>query len=113
MRILASFLLICAVAIAADISGDWEFTGTSLGDTIYARVTLKVDGNKLSGALNELKLAGTIDGDKFNFEAKRPNGDDFGTFQGAIHGDQMSGTALFRKIEKVEWVAKRPATAPA
>jgi amidase len=113
MRILASFLLISAVAIAADISGDWEFTGTSLGDTIYARVTLKVDGNKLSGALNELKLAGTIDGDKFNFEAKRPNGDDFGTFQGAIHGDQMSGTALFRKIEKVEWVAKRPATAPA
>jgi amidase len=98
--------------MAADISGDWEFTGTSLGDAIYARVTLKADGNKLTGNLNELKLAGTIDGDKFKFEAKRPNGDDFGTFEGAIHGDRMSGTALWHKTDKVEWVAKRPVTAP-
>ena len=87
-RILASFLLAAATAFAADISGDWEFTAQTLGDTIYARVTLKADGNKLSGDLNELKLDGTIDGDKFTFTATRPNGDAFGTFEGAVHGDE-------------------------
>jgi amidase len=99
--------------MAADISGDWEFTAKSLGDTMYARVTLKADGNKLTGNLNELKLEGTIDGDKLTFAAKRPNGDEFGTFEGAVHGDQLSGTALLRKTDKAEWVGHRAPTAPA
>ena len=74
----------------------------------YVRVTLKADGKKLTGSLNELKFDGTIDGDKIAFTATRPNGDVFGTFEGIVHGDQMSGTALWRKTDKVEWTAKRP-----
>jgi acetamidase/formamidase len=111
-RILVSFLLAAATTFAADLSGDWEFTGKSLGDTMYARVTLKVDGNKLSGNLNELKLEGSINGDKFTFAATRPNGDVFGTFEGVAHGDQLAGSALFRKTDTVEWTACRPAKAP-
>ena len=110
-RILASFLLPLALSTAADLSGDWEFSGKMLGDTIYARVTLKSDGNKLTGELNELKLAGTIDGNKLSFSAARPNGDAFGTFEGTVHADQMSGTAILHN-DKVEWTARRPATAP-
>ncbi len=112
-RILASFLLAAATTFAADISGDWEFAAKVLGDTSYARVTLKVDGNKLTGALNELKFDGTVNGDKLTFTATRPNGDVFGTFEGTVHGDRMSGTALWRKTDKVEWTANRPARAPA
>jgi amidase len=112
-RILVSFLLAAATSLAADISGDWEFTAKSLGDTIYARVTLKADGNKLTGNLNELNLEGTIDVDKVTIAAKRPNGDAFGNLDGVIHGDEMSGNGMVNKTEKVEWVAKRAARAPA
>jgi acetamidase/formamidase len=113
IRILASFLLAAATTIAADVSGDWEFTGKILGDTTYVRITLKAEGNKLTGSLNELKFDGTIDGDKLTFTATRPNGEAFGTFDGVVHGDQMTGTALWHKTDKVEWTARRPARAPA
>jgi len=99
--------------MAADISGDWEFAAKILGDTTYVRISLKADGNKLTGSLNELKFDGTIDGDKLAFTATRPNGDVFGTFEGAAHGDQLSGTALWHKTDKVEWTAKRPLGPPA
>lgn len=111
-RIIASFLLATATALAADVSGDWEFAGKLLGDTLYARVSLKANGNKLTGELNELKLAGTIAGDKLTFSATRPNGDAFGAFEGAVHGNEISGTALLHKTDKVEWTARRPAAVP-
>jgi len=112
-RILAILLLAASTTLAADISGDWEFAAKTLGDTIYARVTLKTEGNKLTGTLNELKFDGTISGDKIVFNALRPDGNVFGTFEGTAHGsDEISGTALFRKTEKVEWTARRPARAP-
>jgi acetamidase/formamidase len=109
---LVSFLLAAATAMATDVSGDWEFAAKILGDTSYVRITLKVDGNKLTGSLNELKFDGTIDGDKLTFAATRPNGEAFGTFEGVVHGDEISGTALWHKTDKVEWTAKRPSTAP-
>jgi amidase len=112
-RILASLLLVTATAMAADVSGEWEFAGKLLGDMTYVRITLKADGNKLTGNLNELKLDGSINGDKLTFDAKRPNGDTFGTFEGVVHGDEITGTALWRKTDKVEWTARRPARAPA
>lgn len=113
-RIFASLLLIAGVASAADVSGDWELSAKTLGDTIYARVTLKAEANKISGNLNELKLEGTLNGNKLTFAATRPNGDAFGTFEGVVHSNgEMAGTALWHKTEKVEWTAKRPAKAPA
>jgi amidase len=108
-----SFLLAAVTALAADISGEWEFTAKMLGGTDYVRVTLKADGNKFSGNLNELKLEGTIDGNKLTFAATRPNGDAFGTFEGVMHGAEISGTALWHKTEKVEWTAHRPLPLPA
>src|SRR4051812_26992456 len=106
-RILASVLLAATTMVAADISGDWEFAGKILGDTTYVRIKLKAEGNKLTGSLNELKLDGVVDGDKLTFKATRPNGDPFGTFEGIVHGDQIEGTALWRKTDKVEWIARR------
>jgi acetamidase/formamidase len=111
-RILAFFLLTAVTAMAADVSGDWEFSTKVLGDTIFARVNLKIDGNKLTGNLNELKLEGAVDGEKVTFAATRPNGDAFGGFEGILRGEQITGTAMWRKTERVEWTAKRPAVAP-
>jgi len=78
----------------------------------YARVTLKVDGGKLTGTLNELKLEGTIKDNALAFKATRPNGDDFGTFTGTASSDKLEGTATWSGERKVTWSAKRAATPP-
>src|SRR5204863_6284226 len=105
-------MLTAAVGAAADVSGEWEFAAKYLADTNYARVTLKVNGDKLTGTLNELKVQGTVTGDELTFNAKRPNGDQFGDFTGKAKGDSLEGTAVWFGERKVEWFAKRPATPP-
>ncbi|HVP00857.1 MAG TPA: acetamidase/formamidase family protein [Bryobacteraceae bacterium] len=111
MKILAVSLFV-STAWAADVSGTWELSAKVLGDTQYVRITLKADGNKVTGNLNELKLEGATDGDKISFTASRPNGEAFGTFEGSIRGGEIVGTALWRKTDKVEWTARRPAAPP-
>lgn len=117
-RRLVSFLCIAlgsAVSLtAADVSGEWEFAGKSLGDISYARVTLKVeDSGRLAGNLNELKLAGKIKGNELSFSATRPNGNHFGDFSGKLIGEELQGTGVWRDNREVTWSAKRPATPPA
>src|SRR2546421_11084719 len=105
-------LLSAGAALAANISGEWEFSSKYLGDVSYARVTLKVDAGKLSGNLNELKLEGTVKDNAVVFNAKRPNGDDFGNFTGAASGDKLEGTATWSGDRNVTWSAKRAAMPP-
>jgi len=98
--------------LAADVSGDWEFTGKFLGDLSYARITLKVEGDKLSGTMNELALDGTVHGEEFSFAAKRPSGEPFGDFKGTAQSGKLEGTAVWFGDRKVVWSAQRPKTAP-
>jgi acetamidase/formamidase len=99
--------------IASDVSGEWEFAGKYLGDVSYARITLKVEGDKLSGNMNELSLEGTINGEELTFTTKRPKGEHFGDFKGASHGDKLEGTAVWFGDRKILWSASRPLTPPA
>src|SRR5262249_39995089 len=105
--------LIPGILAAADISGDWEFAATHLGEVNYVRVTLKVEGDKITGNLNELKLEGTIHGDELSFSGTRPKGEAFGDFKGTAHGDQLEGTAVWSGERNITWTAKRPKTPPA
>jgi acetamidase/formamidase len=98
---------------AADVSGEWELAAKDFGDTRYARVNLKVEEQKLTGNLNELKLEGTIKDGELTFSAKRPNGDKFGDFTGTWHDDTLEGTGVWFGDHKVTWLARRPATPPA
>jgi amidase len=107
-----SLFLAGSLVAAADVSGEWEFAIKRLGDTGYVRVNLKADGSKLTGNLNELKLEGTNEGGKLTFNAKRPNGDNFGDFTGALHENSIEGTAELIDDGKVAWSAKRAATPP-
>jgi amidase len=101
-------LLVANTVFAADVSGDWEFTAKILNDLSYARVTLKAEGEKLTGNLNEVKLEGTIKGDELSFTATRPNGERFGEFKGRSNGDELSGTASWPgQTGDVNWSAKR------
>src|SRR5262245_50812210 len=82
-RVAALLVLLTATSTsAADVSGEWLFTAQVLNDSTYARVMLKVEGDRLGGTLNELKLEGTIRGDAVVFTATRPNGQRFGDFEG-------------------------------
>jgi len=107
-------LLTAARLSAADVSGEWQLAATLFDDISYARVTLRVDGEKLSGTLNEIALVGTIKGDELSFTATRPNGQHFGTFKARTNGDTLKGTATWPGIPgDVTWSAARAATRPA
>jgi amidase len=107
-------VLLASVARAADVSGDWEFTTKVLDDVNYARVALKVDGEKLSGTLNELKLEGTVKGDDVTFTANRPNGQRFGEFKARLTADELRGTVSGPGVPggDATWTGKRARKAP-
>ena len=58
--ILALLLTAANTVSAADVNGEWQLTVNILNDFTYARITLKADGQKLSGNLNEIALGGTV-----------------------------------------------------
>lgn len=100
-------------ALAADLSGEWEFTGRFLNDVSYARLNLKVDGQHISGSMNELSLEGSLNDKDFSFAANRPSGAAFGDFKGRIQADKLEGTAVWFGDQNISWTAKRSPKAPA
>ena len=107
-------LLAAAVGLAApaDIAGSWILHLVTFGEeTSPARVELRVEGDKVSGTLNELRLEGTVQGDVLKLKATRPNGDEFGVLEGRWNGTELRGTVR-RGDDTTEWVARRAPAAP-
>src|SRR5436190_1491235 len=93
--------------IAADIAGSWVFNFVSFGEEVApARVELKVEGDKLTGNLNEIKIEGTVQDSSLKFTATRPNGSQFGTFEGRVNGNEMTGTVRIGDEDR-QWIARR------
>lgn len=115
MRIVCLFLLASSWLAAADIGGTWAFNFKAFGEeTAPARIEIKMQDNKFTGVLNELKIEGAVQNGTVKFSATRPNGDAFGTFEGHIDGGEMSGTARIRNEDR-QWIARRvtvPTAAP-
>ena len=109
MKKLALLLLaLGSYAAAADVAGSWRFFLINFGEeTSPAKLDLKVDGTKLTGTLNELKIEGTVQDSKLKFTATRPNGDVFATLEGALDGAELKGTAK-REDNDMKWVARKP-----
>src|SRR6266571_1654781 len=101
--------------IAADIAGSWIFNFVSFGEEVApARVELKLEGDKLTGNLNEIKIEGTVQDSSLKFTATRPNGSQFGTFEGRVNGNEMTGRARIGDEDR-QWIARRvtiPTAAP-
>jgi acetamidase/formamidase len=105
---LRSILVLCLplAAFAADVSGRWNLHLVRFGETFAsARVELKADGTKVTGALNELKLEGTFEGDHLRLTATR-DGKNWGSFEGRLQGDDLSGSVK-QGNEQFEWKARR------
>jgi amidase len=92
---------------AADLGGVWRINLVSFGEEIApAKLELKIEGEKLTGKLNELTLTGAVKNGDLKFSAKRPGGADFGSFEGRLEGDHLAGTAhVFG--DDMHWIARR------
>jgi acetamidase/formamidase len=109
MTVLLAAVVCVRIACAADVGGQWQLHLVMNGEEVApARVEFKVDGTKLTGTLNELKLEGTVEGDVLRFTAMRPNGNTFGRLEGRVNGDRIDGTVHIESEKNdVQWVARR------
>src|SRR5713226_8612978 len=102
------------------VSGRWVANTDFYGATIYFRMELKQEGEKLSGNFDGDKLEGTVKGNSIYFLAKDEEG---GTDEGnaTVQGSVITGTVIFthpndpeRPVHKftAELVPERRAGAP-
>src|SRR5262245_18880610 len=104
---LSLLLFLPLIVSAADVTGEWNLHLVRFGERFAdARVKLNVEGTKLTGSLNELKLEGTVEGDLVHITARRPNGNEWGKLEGRLQGDEMAGTVKQGKDE-FAWKARR------
>jgi hypothetical protein len=117
MRIAVSFsalfaLLLLPVANPAELhartpAGAWLFHFVRFGEEYAsARVSLNVDGKAVTGNLNELAIKGSYEKGLLSFHATRPDGRDFGLFEGRFAGEELQGT-LSSRGEQSLWVMRR------
>jgi hypothetical protein len=97
-------LAVACVAMAADVTGKWtyEMAGRQGGQPRPVTITLKQDGDKLTGtvpgfgrgggAAADTEISnGKVDGNNISFEVKREfNGQSFVTkYEGTVSGDEI------------------------
>jgi acetamidase/formamidase len=100
-------LFLPVFAWGADATGRWNLHLVRFGEEFAAaRVELKTEGSKLTGTLNELKLEGTVDGDRLHITATRPDGKEWGKFEGRVQGDAIDGTVK-QPEDEFAWKARR------
>ncbi|HYM11232.1 MAG TPA: hypothetical protein VEU62_10885 [Bryobacterales bacterium] len=93
----ALFALLVIPALAADISGDWNFKASSPEGEHPAKLTINQQGEKISGVFTsdrgEFKVEGTLKGNAIKFALKYTGGDEpmLIPFDGKLEGNKMSG----------------------
>ena len=104
-----AMLVLCLPLLVhgADVSGSWNLRLVRFGEEFASvRVDLKSEGGKVTGTLNELKLEGTTDGDQVKITAWRPDGKEWGKFEGRLQGDEIAGTVK-QPEDEFNWKARR------
>jgi len=113
-RLITALLLMGAVALAADVTGAWNFTVETPAGTGNPTFVFKQDGEKLTGTytgmLGKADLTGTVKGDKieFQFEASYEGQKFTVRYSGAIESPtRMKGTARFADLGEGSWTASK------
>jgi hypothetical protein len=95
----ALVMVIAAGPVSAqDLTGAWVFSFNTPQGLMDADVTMKVDGQKLSGTMSsqvgEVQFTGEVKGKAFTlaFEVQTPQGNISITMQGEQNGDGLAGT---------------------
>ena len=122
MAVLVVVSMLAATAIAADATGTWTWTQkTKKGKEIENTLTLKVEGEKLTGELargpqqRSAEISnGTIKGDTVTFEVTTERNGNAQTtkFEGKVEGDTIKGTQTGSRKSggqgrTQDWEAKR------
>ena len=106
---------LCLVALAADVSGTWEFTmQTPRGDDRISEVSIEQDGEKIKVTMegfqgDEIIGEGTVKDNKIEWtmNMSSPRGEFSITYSGTVDGDKMSGQAQMGDFGSMEWTAKK------
>ena len=100
-------LLLPTIAFAAEISGSWSIKLIRFGEEgLPMRAEFKLDGAKLTGSMNDLKIEGTLENDSLVFNGVNPGGKIIAKFTGKVQGDEMAGT-FSSDGEDATWKAAR------
>jgi acetamidase/formamidase len=94
MAALAGAIALTQMCIAQDVSGNWIATvgGSAEAEPSYARVTLKADGEKLSGMWGTSKIDGTLTGGKLDIKLTDAQGAASGSATGTLAAGSFTGT---------------------
>jgi amidase len=83
-----------APAAGGPLSGRWTVSSDFHGTTIYFKLELQQQGDKLSGNFDGDKLEGTVNGSAVQFLAKDDHGGSEDV-KGILKGNTLSGTVVF------------------
>lgn len=92
IAVLAGVVALTRLGVSADISGNWVAEVATQGGPQYSRVSLKTDGDKLSGMWGDSNLSGTLTGSKLDVTLTDAQGNPAGTLSGTLAGDVFSGS---------------------
>jgi amidase len=92
-------LLVLALSVLpnlayADSPRDWLATSEILGYPLHERLTLQVDGERVTGQLGDDKLEGTVKSGAIRFVAKSENGST-AEVTGTLSADALEGKVVF------------------
>ena len=91
---LSAVFAVARLCIAADLSGNWIASIATPGEPQYARVSIKLDGEKLSGTWDKSRINGTVKGDELAITLTDDQGTAGGSLEGKLSGDTLTGTAV-------------------
>jgi acetamidase/formamidase len=107
-----TLFLLFACALAYAQSGDWLITFNTLGTPQYERLSLTVEGEKVTGRSGNINLSGTLRNGRIELEAKRENGSIAGKLNGTVTGDEIKGGGTRGELD-VTFTARRILSPPA
>jgi amidase len=109
---LALFIWLIPAVVCAQtgVDGDWLLTQDVFGNPLHQRLTLKVEGTMLSGALGRRPIDGTITANAIRFTIKSDDATD--EFAGTISAAEMTGTVVHtekgdQNRREISWSARR------
>ena len=89
---LAGALALAQTCLAADLSGNWVAKSGTDAAPQYAHVSIKADGDKLSGSWGTSKIAGTLTDGKVDIKLSDAQGSSVGAVAGTVSGDTITVT---------------------
>jgi hypothetical protein len=112
LRIAIPAIALVVAALAADISGSWEFTVETAQGSGTPSFEFKQQGETLSGTYSgqfgTAKLSGTVKGDQVDFTFEIPNMDGKAHYKGTLDGlTRMKGDVEYGDVAKGTFTAKK------